>query len=116
MRRRTEEAGDGLLYRLDKIELSGTFKTVKANLVRLFGSGPEARTRRLVVELEAPRFHPAANEDTADDGPLLRTDQALNAGQREVSGIGSCCRHCRINCTKGGWGGGKERGVYFVLK
>ncbi|KAM0849694.1 hypothetical protein ACQ4PT_053562 [Festuca glaucescens] len=58
------------LWRIDKDEFSSSFATMRLNLVQLFAQKPQnTELRKLVVDLEAPRF---------DSGGLLSQDPALS--------------------------------------
>jgi hypothetical protein len=45
-----------ILWRLDKDEVSGGFSIIKDNLIKLFIESGDERRRKLIVELEPPRF------------------------------------------------------------
>ncbi|XP_014751083.1 DNA replication ATP-dependent helicase/nuclease DNA2 isoform X2 [Brachypodium distachyon] len=58
------------LWRIDKDEFSSSFATMRLNLIQLFAQNPQnSKIRKLVVDLEAPRF---------DSGGLLSQDPALS--------------------------------------
>uniref|UniRef100_A0ACD5UV27 Uncharacterized protein n=1 Tax=Avena sativa TaxID=4498 RepID=A0ACD5UV27_AVESA len=58
------------LWRIDKDEFSSSFATMRLNLIQLFAQKPQnTKLRKLVVDLEAPRF---------DSGGLFSQDPALS--------------------------------------
>lgn len=71
--RQHEKSADHTLYRIDKDELTSGMGVVRANLVSLFAADGDEKRRRLVVDLEPPRFcHEPAGMNF---DPSLNTDQ-----------------------------------------
>lgn len=64
-------------YRLDQDEFSNGMATVRSNLVQMMANDvPQAsRLRRLIVDVEAPRFKAVSTQSTIRDGECLNVDQ-----------------------------------------
>ncbi|KAL2266131.1 hypothetical protein VTJ83DRAFT_5483 [Remersonia thermophila] len=64
-------------YRLDKDEFSNGMATVRNNLVQIMADGPfgSAQIRRLVVDLEGPRFKTTPTQYTVAGKDTLNVDQ-----------------------------------------
>ncbi|KZV80237.1 Dna2-domain-containing protein [Exidia glandulosa HHB12029] len=75
---------DSVVFRIDKDELAGGIARIRDNLARLFYVDGEARLRRLVVDLEAPRFEELA-EDDATIASQTGTSVVLNAHQEAAA-------------------------------
>ncbi|TPX63675.1 hypothetical protein SpCBS45565_g06433 [Spizellomyces sp. 'palustris'] len=67
---------DRTMYRIDKDEFASGMGLVRANLVALFKAEGDAKRRRLIVDLEAPKFQ----HDTGG----IALDQTLNMDQRHA--------------------------------
>ncbi|GAA5899795.1 bifunctional ATP-dependent DNA helicase/ssDNA endodeoxyribonuclease DNA2 [Sporobolomyces salmoneus] len=54
--RRNQQRGDDLIFRIDKDELATGMGRIRDNLLQLFVNGGDERRRKLIVDLETPRF------------------------------------------------------------
>ena len=65
-----------LKFRLDKDELTSGMATVRSNILRLFHVGASEDHRRLIVDLEPPRFgRPSIAEKVTEQKQALNEDQ-----------------------------------------
>ncbi len=55
-RARTGEWNDQIVFRIDKDEMASGMMRMRSNLAQLFFAGGDETRRRLIVDLEAPRF------------------------------------------------------------
>lgn len=72
------DSQDEVLYRVDKDEFSNGMANIRNNLLQLFSPNTNDTHRRLIVDLEAPRFKPSS---TAYE---LCSQSGLNDDQRDA--------------------------------